>query len=74
MISLRTSRPGYSHKDEPIAVGQQAAAQMGIERSVGPVWQSAADTGDCVALVCVEKPCSRISASHPLAVAHQGLK
>jgi len=34
VISLRTSRPGYSLKDEPIAVDQQAAAQMGIERSV----------------------------------------
>jgi hypothetical protein len=63
-ISLHASNHGQGlHKDEPIALDQQAAAYMGVERSLWIGWPSAIESGGFMAVVCVEaalQPSSKV--------------
>ena len=53
-ISLHASHHGQGlHKDEPIALDQQAAAYMGVERSLGIWWPSAIESGGVIGLLPV---------------------
>jgi hypothetical protein len=63
-ISLHACHHGQGlHKDEPIALDQQAAAYMGVERSLWIGWPSVIESGGFMAVVCVEaalQPSSKI--------------